>query len=151
MSLKHEQVHPPLLYSRFQAEGVRIRLKMAKTTSSIWSTWEGCCWWTLSRLTTWSYAPSAGPPFLFFFTLVTGPRRSLRLKLSDSTVYEPSIRAGPPPSSLQPSSGIFGQGTFESERPPPENGSRHILDLVHLGGLVLVASLDAAADRLWHI
>jgi len=30
---------------------------------------------------------------LFFFTLVTGPRRSLRLKLSDTRVYEPQIRA----------------------------------------------------------
>ena len=34
------------------------------------------------------------PPSLFFsFTLVTGPRRSLCLKLSDATVYEPQIRA----------------------------------------------------------
>ena len=32
------------------------------------------------------------PPFLFF-TLVTGPRRSLSLKLSDTRVYEPQIRA----------------------------------------------------------
>jgi len=30
---------------------------------------------------------------LFFFTLVTGPRRSLSLKLSDTRVYEPQIRA----------------------------------------------------------
>ena len=30
---------------------------------------------------------------LFFFTLVTGPRRSLSLKLSDTKVYEPQIRA----------------------------------------------------------
>jgi len=28
----------------------------------------------------------------FFFTLVTGPRRSLHLKLSDTRVYEPQIR-----------------------------------------------------------
>jgi len=28
----------------------------------------------------------------FFFTLVTGPRRSLRLKLGDTRVYEPQIR-----------------------------------------------------------
>ena len=36
-----------------------------------------------------------GPPanFFFFFTLVTGPRRSLSLKLSDAIVYEPQIRA----------------------------------------------------------
>jgi len=33
-------------------------------------------------------------PFVFFFfTLVTGPRRSLSLKLSDTRVYEPQIRA----------------------------------------------------------
>ena len=31
--------------------------------------------------------------FLFFFTLVTGPRRSLSLKLSDTRVYEPQLRA----------------------------------------------------------
>jgi len=29
----------------------------------------------------------------FFFTLVTGPRRSLSLKLSGTRVYEPPIRA----------------------------------------------------------
>ena len=31
--------------------------------------------------------------FFLLFTLVTGPRRSLRLKLSDTRVYEPQIRA----------------------------------------------------------
>ena len=31
----------------------------------------------------------------FFFTLVTGPRRSLSLKLSDTRVYEPPILARP--------------------------------------------------------
>jgi len=31
--------------------------------------------------------------FFFFFTLVTGPRRSLSLKLSDARVCEPQIRA----------------------------------------------------------
>jgi len=31
--------------------------------------------------------------YSFFFTLATGPRRSLRLKLSDTRVYEPQIRA----------------------------------------------------------
>ena len=30
--------------------------------------------------------------FFFFFTLVTGPRRSLSLKLSDTRVYEPQVR-----------------------------------------------------------
>jgi len=33
------------------------------------------------------------PPFFFFFTLVTGPRRSLSLKLSDTRFYAPQIRA----------------------------------------------------------
>ena len=37
-----------------------------------------------------SYPPSS---LLFFFTLVSGPRRSLRLKLSDTRVYAPRIRA----------------------------------------------------------
>jgi len=31
--------------------------------------------------------------FVFFFTLVTGPRRSLSLNLSDTRVYGPQIRA----------------------------------------------------------
>ena len=30
---------------------------------------------------------------IFFFTLVTGPRRSLSLKLSDTRVYEPQMLA----------------------------------------------------------
>jgi len=30
---------------------------------------------------------------IFFFTLVTGPRRSLSLKLSDARVHEPQLRA----------------------------------------------------------
>ena len=34
--------------------------------------------------------------FVFFVTLVTGPRRSLSLKLSDTRVYEPQIRATQP-------------------------------------------------------
>ena len=34
-----------------------------------------------------------GAGLLFFFTLVTGPRRSLSLELSDARVYEPQIRA----------------------------------------------------------
>ena len=37
--------------------------------------------------------PGAVCQFFFFFTLVTGPRRSLSLKLSDTRVYEPQIRA----------------------------------------------------------
>jgi len=36
--------------------------------------------------------------FFFFFTLVTSPRRSLSLKLSDTRVYEPQIRGGMLPS-----------------------------------------------------
>jgi len=32
-----------------------------------------------------------GSFFFFFFTLVTGPRRSLSLKLSDTKVYEPQM------------------------------------------------------------
>jgi len=34
-------------------------------------------------------APKVQSFFLFFFTLVTGPRRSSSLKLSDTGVYEP--------------------------------------------------------------
>jgi len=38
-------------------------------------------------------APPATARFFFFLTRVTGPRRSLRLKLSDTRVYAPQIRA----------------------------------------------------------
>ena len=34
---------------------------------------------------------ASGSPLLFFLTLVTGPRRSLRLKLSDTRVCEPQV------------------------------------------------------------
>ena len=38
--------------------------------------------------------PFLGVVFFFFFTLVTGPRRSLSLKLSDTRIYEPQILFG---------------------------------------------------------
>jgi len=42
----------------------------------------------------WGCSGSVPLPDVFFFsTLVTGPRRSLSLKLSDTKVYEPQIRA----------------------------------------------------------
>ena len=41
-------------------------------------------------------APTAPATNPFFFTLVTGPRRSLRLKLRDTRIYEPQIRTTPP-------------------------------------------------------
>ena len=40
--------------------------------------------------TTWM---GGSPLLFFFFTLVTGPGRSLSLMLSDTRVYEPQIRA----------------------------------------------------------
>ena len=39
------------------------------------------------------HALSVAGFFLFFFTLVAGPRRSLGLQLRDANVYEPQIRA----------------------------------------------------------
>ena len=46
---------------------------------------------TIKAETESSESGSRGGPFCFFLllTLVTGPRRSLRLKLSDTIVYEP--------------------------------------------------------------
>jgi len=41
-----------------------------------------------------SVAEAKRNPFFFLFTFVTGPRRSLSLKLSETRVYEPPIRAG---------------------------------------------------------
>ena len=40
-----------------------------------------------------SFPARQGLPAFFFFTRVTGPRRSLSLKLSGTRVYEPQIRA----------------------------------------------------------
>jgi len=55
---------------------------------------------SLSLCRGWRACISASDPtpysrqvFFFFITLVTGPRRSLSLKLSDTSVYEPQIRA----------------------------------------------------------
>ena len=45
---------------------------------------------------------------VFFFTLVTGPRRSLSLKLSDTRVYEPQIRARLGTTALNPEHGVGG-------------------------------------------
>ena len=39
------------------------------------------------------HSSSCDTLFFFFFSFVTGPRRSLSLKLSDTRVYEPQIRA----------------------------------------------------------
>ena len=44
------------------------------------------------RLASENHVPTHSP-LLFFFTLVTGPRRFLTLKLSDIRVSEPQIRA----------------------------------------------------------
>ena len=57
---------------------------------------------------------------LFFFTLVTGPRRSLSLKLSDARVCEPEIRVSlvttargtPLPTGIRPQSPFFFFFTF---------------------------------------
>jgi len=61
--------------------------------------------------------------FFFFFTLVTGPRRSLSLKLSATRVYEPQIRSTAvrhPPSSR----------TFTSPRTSPCRSKRVNLSMV---------------------
>ena len=60
----------------------------------------------------------------FFFTLVTGPRRSLSLKLSDARVYEPHIRAllVTMPHFCEVVNGNvdhYGLGSFLSQVPPP--------------------------------
>ena len=54
------------------ARGVHANLASSTLLSPPWDHWE-----------------SHGRVFFFFFTLVTGPRRSLSLKLSDARVYEP--------------------------------------------------------------
>jgi len=51
---------------------------------------------SLARSLARSSSARSRPRFFFsffFFTLVAGPRRSLNLKLSDTRVYEPEIRA----------------------------------------------------------
>ena len=52
--------------------------------------------------------------FFFFFTLVTGPRRSLRLKLSDTRVYAPAVGLAAGPSPLVPRKRL-GQSTLSRE------------------------------------
>ena len=47
----------------------------------VWPPWSGVC------------AEQHLSIFFFFFTLVTGPRRSWSLKLSDERFYEPQLRA----------------------------------------------------------
>jgi len=51
---------------------------------------------------------------LFFFTLVTGPRRSLSLKLSDTKVYEPQIRAAGHPRGAE-ARAVAGQRPFDHQ------------------------------------
>ena len=52
--------------------------------------WLKICPWVTSRVAGMERELSGGE---IFFTLVTGPRRSLSLKLSDRRVYGPQIRA----------------------------------------------------------
>jgi len=59
------------------------------------SLWQRCSQRTCAgpwRARSWSH-PRLYRCFFVFFTLGTGPRRSLNLKLSDTRVYEPQIRA----------------------------------------------------------
>jgi len=64
--------------------GVKMEKKRWVTTS-----------WTESCLSQspWDHTAFRGRAVFFFFTLVTGPRRSLSLNLSDTRVNEPQIRA----------------------------------------------------------
>ena len=64
--------------------------------------------------------------FFFFCTLVTGPRRSLSLKLSDTRVYEPQIRArlGTTPTIQGSLAGVgLCHGGFEIRRPLVQIGA----------------------------
>ena len=73
-------------------------------------------------------------PFFFFFTLVTGPRRSLSLKLSDTKVQVPLLlwlslsRAGALPSRY-PSEACVGL-TLVSERESLLNLGRRTVNLI---------------------
>jgi len=53
--------------------------------------------------------------FFFFFTLVAGPKRSLRLKLSDTKVYEPQMN--PEPHTLTPNPHAVGLGVVACRVP----------------------------------
>ena len=75
-----EPVHPLLPSSHDNAFPGRVGPEATRRASNT-------ALWIFSART------SAGSNFVFFFTLVTGPRRSLGLKLSDTRVYEPPIRA----------------------------------------------------------
>ena len=78
--------------TRFSTEGRGFRLWRYRIISPL-TIEEGNTSKALMTLFSQKAKGRIWPQLFFFFTLVTGPRRSLRLKLSDTKVYEPQIRA----------------------------------------------------------
>ena len=74
--------------------------------------------------------------FFFFFTLVTGPRRSLSLKLSDTRVYEPQIRA---------------KKTAAKQEPPPVSALTHGMSQVYLAQTLIAWGVPAAVAGIFFI
>jgi len=75
---------------KFWQNGVRVDMasKTGEDPRGVCTPWRDSR--ELNRL--WSFVADQGV-FFIFFTLATGPRSSLILKLIDTRVYEPPIRA----------------------------------------------------------
>jgi len=97
----------------------------------------------------------------FFFTLVTGPRRSLSLELRDARVYEPQIRARLGAGGARPVSSRLGGGVGRARHGGGANAAvganRHVLQLRLLktrvswwGELVLASGSQAGHRRAQH-
>ena len=73
----------------------------------------------------------------FFFTLVTGPVRSLSLKLSDTRVYEPHTRARLGTETHLPCAMVvkYGGGSFLQERAVRERNRDPIRTTTRAGAL----------------
>ena len=91
--------------------------------------------------------------FFLFFSLVTGPRRSLGLKLSDTRVYEPEIRARLGTTAhFSPADGFLVEITSirdPSPRTPQTLTPSHRYQVVEIGGGLVgreKAALDLTAE-----
>jgi len=98
-----------------------------------------------SRIRTLS-AGGATTFFLLFFTLVTGPRRSLNLKLSDTRVYAPQIRAR-----LATTAHFCKAVALELTAVPKKQPCASLLTQIRRGGVTLGTDEDTAAFSENHL
>ena len=82
----------------------------------------------------------------FFFTLVTGPRRSLNLKLSDTRVYAPQIRAR-----LATTAHFCKAVALELTAVPKKQPCASLLTQIRRGGVTLGTDEDTTAFSENHL